>query len=179
MKSNLPAIAILMTAILFLSSNIKAQHIDEIKKQKLAERKQKVKTARERAAQETFTIGYHGGTMAPIGISYYTMNPDKLGFYISGRGGSEKDTPYKGLNLNIGITKNLFYPVGMYLAAGYGDYTERKREGSSIGYGYKQGIDTSAGLIFHVSAFELQGGVSLFNMGKPEVCFGIGFNFLR
>lgn len=192
MKTHLLSITLLVFTFLFLNSNINAQTNDELKKQKLAEKNEKLKKIKQRGEQEVIVLGYTGGTMAPYGINLFTMSPEKVGFYGSIRFGKsqEKQLPYepfKGLNLNFGITKNLFFPVGFYAAAGISDFEVLTPKAFVSPYAPKDkydsdwqfGFDTSFGLIFHVKGFELQGGVSLFNFSNPEFCFGVGFNFLR
>lgn len=182
-------LSMILLLVLF-SSNLQAQTTEELKKQKLAEKEQKLKEAKQRAAQEAIAFSYHGGTMAPLGVAFYMINPDRIGFYASIRGGIQKNEPnkpFKGLNLNIGFTRNLFFPVAMYAAAGISDYEILRPKAYVSPYApnekydseWEFGFDTSFGLIFHVKGVELQCGVSLFNFSRPEFCFGIGLNALR
>ena len=192
MKTNLLSVTTLVLTFLFLNSNINAQSNEELKQLKLAEKKEKLKKVKEREAQKVFVLGYHGGTMAPIGFNFYMMDPDKVGFYGSVRFGRSVEKqlpnePFKGLNLNLGLTKNLFFPVALYAAAGISDYEVLTPKAFVSPYAPEEkydsdwqfGMDTSFGLILHIKGIELQGGVSLFNFSKPEFCFGIGFNALR
>jgi hypothetical protein len=183
MKTNLLFITTLLACSLFVVES-KAQNVEDLKKEK----RLKLKEAKQNADKSFYGFGYYGGTQALIGVNFYVMNPKKLGFYASIRGASEKGEDYaktyeiKPLSLNVGVTKNLFYPVGMYVAAGVGMYEKYNpgKYGSEIDSDswIAAGAETSAGLIFHVIGVELQGGVSLVNFKHPDVTFGIGFNWL-
>jgi hypothetical protein len=195
MKTHLLSILALGFFILFLNSKINAQTTDRLKQQKLAEKEKKLKDIKHKAEQEVIVLGYTGGTMAPYGFNFYMMNPEKVGFYGSIRFGKSeiKQTvyePFKGLVLNLGITKNLTWPIALYVGAGisdydvftprpYNPYSDPKDPNDIYFSDWQFGFDTSFGLIFHVKGFELQGGLSLFNFSKPEFCFGIGYNFLN
>lgn len=176
--------------LIIFTSNGWSQTTEELKRQKQEEQARKLKLAKQESLKDVIAWGYHGGTMAPFGIAFYTMTPDKVGFYGSlrfARDPEEANKPWKALNLNLGITKNLFFPVAGYMAGGISSYDYLTKKAIISPYAPEDkfddhpeiGFDASAGLIFHVKGFELQTGISLFNFQHPEFCFGIAFNLLK
>lgn len=176
--------------IIVSTSNGWSQTTEELKRQKQEEQALKLKLAKQESLKDVIAWGYHGGTMAPFGIAFYTMTPDKVGFYGSLRFGRTREgvnKPWKDLNLNLGITKNLFFPVAGYMAGGISGYDYRTNKAvispydpeDIYDYHSEIGFDASAGLIFHVKGFELQSGISFFNFKHPEFCFGIAYNLLN
>lgn len=178
-----------MIPIFFCTVNLKAQNTEGQK-----EREQKFYKAKHKLDQGGGGFGYAGGVLAPLGASLYFLYPDKVGFYASFRASTKdiEDYPkttdkssipeYKNLVLNVGITKNFGYPIGAYLAAGVSEYTTfiEKENYSKLQQDGKIGADVSGGIIITVlREFNVMGGVSLFNLSKPEICFGIGWNFGR
>lgn len=180
MTYNLVKTTTVFLLLLCMITDAHGQTDEDLKRQKLAEKEQLLKIAKQRAAQEVFVVGYTGGVMAPYGFTLYTTFPDKAGFYSHLRSriaGAEKilRTDRKDLNLVFGFTQNLFFPVALYAAAGISDFTPAYGDIST----WEFGLDTSFGLIFHVNHIELQSGISLFNFRRPEFCFGFGMNIWR
>ncbi len=168
---------ILIIFSLFFSSTLVsyAQVLNQDDEKALMEQRVKLlRKAKIRESQTNATFGYHGGTMAGLGATLYTLNLNNIGFYASIRTAintSYKESgAYKTLALNAGITSNITYPVAFYVAGGISDYQ---------GEEWEFGVDTSTGLIWYLGRnFKAQTGISLMNFQYPEFCFGIGINLM-